>query len=119
MKKLSTKEMEIQIIRQLVTDALQNGYAVAHHDGEEFTTFSQMGEDTKLEDEIERIMREIHSTDEETLVFKKNGRIVGSVDLVYGNDGFDAIANHTDFPEMEKLLAGANALADALEEQYA
>lgn len=119
MKKLSIKEMEIQIIRQLVTDALQNGYAVAHHDGEEYTTFSQMGEDTKLEDEIERIMREIHSTDEETLVFKKNGRKVGAVDLVYGNDGWNVIHDATLSPEMEKLLNGAAHIADALEEQYA
>ena len=48
MIKLTINEMETQIIKQLVADALANGYAVALHDGVEYVTFSQMGEDTEI-----------------------------------------------------------------------
>ena len=75
-----------------------------------------MSDDTNLEEEVERIMREIQSTDMEALVFRKNGLRTGSVDLIYGNSGYDVISNHTDSPEMDKLLQGANALAEMLEE---
>ena len=62
-------------------------------------------------------MREIHSTDEETLVFKKNGKHVGSVNLIYGNTGFDVISDHTESDDIYSLLEGAESLANALEDE--
>ena len=50
MKRMTRFEMETMIIKQLVADALSNGYAVAHHDGDEYTTFSQMGSDTNIDE---------------------------------------------------------------------
>lgn len=101
--------IERRIIKKLVQDAIAAGYCVSHHNGEEYTV--------RCSRDPAAIMAVIAQTDEETLTIRKeNMQRVGWVHLVYGNDGHDVIADHTDNPEMTALLSGATSLADQIAE---
>lgn len=104
---------ERAIIGQIITDALARNYAVSVYDGEEWTINTSTHRPT--------IEQAIGTTDTTTLRFRAlnkldptNGKpvVVGSVFLVHGN-GADVISDHTDTPDMDRLLAQASALADA------
>lgn len=110
----TVNEMERAIIRKLVEDALRDGYAVKHNDGEEYTIKVESLNGNNVSTLVDAIMQEIHSTDEEYLVLYKGQSRIGSVSLVYGNSGWDVIADHTDTVEMRELLKGAEALAESL-----
>lgn len=115
---MSTKvrRMERMIVTKLVEDALDLGYMVVLHDGEDKAADAYLDATTSKEHEVEQIMQMIRATDEERLIFFKDGKRVGSVLLVYGNDGHDVIADHTASDEMDKIVLGASALADTLAE---
>jgi len=126
---MSTKvrRMERMIVTKLVEDALDLGYMVILHDGEDKVAVAFMdGNTTKgreveqiirmKETEVAQIIRMFRATDEERLIFFKDGKRVGSLLLVYGNDGHDVIADHTSNDEMDKIVSGASALADTLAE---
>jgi hypothetical protein len=97
------------LLKRLVSDALFfHGYSVSHSDGEALTIARARG--------IGPIMAQLHACDEEGLIFHDaDGKRVGVVSLVYGNHGYDVIADRTDNALMSTLLAGAEGLADSLE----
>lgn len=104
--------VERAIIRQAVTDILAAGYTIRVHDGEEWAT--------RRLDNMEAIMDGLMSTDEEMLAvyYMDEGgdwKRIGSVSLIYGNDGHDVIADYSVI--LGDVLAGANALADGLSEE--
>ena len=115
---MSTKvrRMERMIVTKLVEDALDLGYMVVLHDGEDKVADAFMDGNTTKEHEVAQIIRMFRATDEERLIFFKDGKRVGSLLLVYGNDGHDVIADHTANDEMDKIVSGASALADTLAE---
>lgn len=110
--------LERAVIRKAVHDILaakpEGGrYVVSVYDGEEIAVLHSA--------ELLPVMAEIGACDEEYLhlYFKPDTasvpmRRVGWAMLIYGNDGWDVIADHTSTIEMEELLAGANQLADEL-----
>jgi hypothetical protein len=99
-------EIERAIIERLVSDALFFGYSVSHSDGEALTV--SRSRDTAP------IMTQLHACDEEGLLFyDEEGGRVGAVSLVYGNGGYDVIADYTVNERMTALVAGAERLADA------
>ena len=108
----ATKQIERAIVRKIVEDALDMGYNVTHSDGEDYTITVRIDENTTKQEAVEDIMDELHATDEEYLFFFKSGKRVGSVTLIYGNDGHDVIADNTATDEVERILAGATELAD-------
>ena len=111
------EEFETAIIRTLVEDALDRGYVVRHNDGEDWTALASLTEHTTKEKETKAIMDEIRATDEESLHFwGPNGKI-GSVLLVYGNDGYDVIADHTATDEMDELVSGATELSEHFQDR--
>jgi hypothetical protein len=101
--------IERAIIERLVSDALFfQGYSVSHSDGEAITVSRSR--------DIAPIMAQLQAYDEEGLIFHDaQGLRVGVVSLVYGNSGYDVIANHTVNERMSALVAGAERLADTLE----
>ena len=107
------QRMERAIIKTIIEDALEMGYTVSHNDGESMTTSARVDDVTTKEDAVSKLLKEIQACDEEYLYFHKNGRAIGFVLLVYGNDGYDVVADHTDSHEMDQILAGANELADS------
>lgn len=106
--------MERAIIKTLIEDALDDGCAVKHNDGEDDTVmiYYDPTDGVAKETLVDIVMRELHTTDEQYLIFYKGESKIGWVHLVYGNDGYDVIADHTDSDEMERLVAGAMELAE-------
>ncbi len=102
--------MERAIIRKALEDLIAADCKVRHNDGEDFTT-------PHIQD-IELLMRELMATDEEVLrvYFKDDEGIphTGSIVLIYGNDGWDVIADNSVC--LEPWLAGASALAEQFAE---
>lgn len=98
--------VERAIVRRIVLDALDLGALISVHDGEEWAL--------RKSNDMEQIMDEIMSTDMDTLVFHSAGMVVGNVTLIYGNDGYDVIADHSSNPDMEELLEGAEKMADKI-----
>jgi hypothetical protein len=96
--------IEKKIVSIIVTDALAQGYTVAIDNGGD--------EPTDKMSDFKTIMAETMHTDEEALrFFDRNGVYIGSVFLVYGNDGFDAIADYSARDEIVKILGRAEAFA--------
>jgi hypothetical protein len=102
-------EIERAIVERLVSDALFfHGYSVSHSDGETLTVARSR--------DIGPIMAQLHSAGEESLTFyDADGHHVGAARLVYGNDGYDVIADRTVNDQMTALIAGAEKLAGSLE----
>lgn len=107
--------IERAIIRRAVRDILaahDGAYCISVSDGESWPV--------KRSRDLDTIMANIGACDEETIVVRhitqssEAGAKVGSIYLVYGNDGWDVIADHTDSPLMRELLTDANNLADVL-----
>jgi hypothetical protein len=106
-------EIERAIIERLVSDALFfHGYTVSYSDGEALIV--------ERSRDIGPIMAQLHSHDEESLTFHDSaGHRVGAVSLVYGNDGYGALAGPTVNDQMVALVAGARRLAESLEAEAA
>jgi len=99
--------IEQKIVSLIVADAIEQGYSVRIDNGDEEYFMSQ---------DYDEVMRNALATDEEVLGFYKDGNRVGSVWLVYGNDGWDAICDHTDNTMTHRILSRAEAYALAEEE---
>ena len=101
--------VERQIVERVVDDALAAGFLLSVDNG---------GYDFEilLSSDRTAVLAEMFATDEEYLyLYRKNQQYAGSVYLVYGNDGWDVICDHS--VALTDLLAGASALADELEEK--
>jgi len=96
--------IERLIVLALIDHALAEGYELSVHDGEERHPWTT--------DRAE-VVAAIMETDEDHLRFRKNKKNAGWVRLVYGNDGWDVIADNT--LNLEGLLAPIEKLALSLE----
>jgi hypothetical protein len=109
--------IERAIVRRAVRDILaahDGAYCISVYDGEEYPV--------KRSRDLDQIMADVGQCDEEMLYVRHVGKDgvtgtrVGGIALVYGNGGWNVIADHTDTPLMAELLAGAGHLADSLGE---
>jgi hypothetical protein len=107
-KTASDADCELHIIRALVTAVLSKGLTVSVYDGGAWPV--------KRSSDISTIMSALHSTDEEELMIRDATRRVGSVYLIYGNQPWEVIADHTDTPKMLEVLEPAEAAAKQIEE---
>lgn len=107
-----TPVIERSIVYQIVLRAINLGYLVSVHDGEERVV-------KKSQDEKE-IMAAIMSTDDDVLTIYDGNTIeekkIGFISLVYGNDGDDVISDYTANPEMEAFLEPIQDFCTALSE---
>ena len=107
---------ERAIAERLVTDAIALGYQVSVNDGEEWTV--------KRSTDSKAIMAALFSTDEDYIRIRKDGEetSVGTFTLIYGNDGWDVIADWSYSVEteavMQRIQRGASELATAIEIKY-
>ena len=100
------RSLERRIIRAVVNDALKQGYTVTVYDGQ--------GPDALALDKSTRqadIMAAIMSTDEDLMVFHKDGRRAGVIYFVYGNDGYDVICDHTANDATYAIIKRADEIA--------
>lgn len=97
--------VERAIVRSACTALLAAGLLISVHDGEDTPL--------KKSSDLGAIMEAIQSTDEDALlVYEANGDRMGTVSLVYGNDGHDLIADSSS--NLDDLLLGTSKLADEL-----
>ena len=107
---------ERAIAERLVTDAIAQGYQVSVNDGEAWVV--------KRSTDSKAIMAALFSTDEDYIRIRKEGEegSVGTFTLIYGNDGWDVIADWSYSAEteaqMEQIQRGAALLGTAIETKY-
>lgn len=104
------QRIERAIVGRAVRDLLKAGHSLSVNDGEAFPIIRSRN--------ATAIMRALFSVDCERIYVHRmpDGRRIGWLFLVYGNDGPDVIADHT--LSIEPLLAGAVACADTLEARH-
>jgi len=97
------QEIERKIVTQIITDALAKGYTLGVNDGEEIT----------LErcNDPETILKALFTTDDDwLLVYAADGKRIGWVRLIYGNDGYDVVNDHT--TNLADIMTEADKLSD-------
>lgn len=88
-------QTESKICRRLVATILKAGHMISVCDGEEWTV--------KLSRNSRQIIRALFTTDSDLLGIRNAmGESLGYVELIYGNDGFDVIADYSE--SLESLL---------------
>jgi hypothetical protein len=94
-----TSPIEVTICNRLVTKALQAGYMISVHDGEEYAL--------KRSTSKRAVIEAMRSTDADTIVFRNaDGSKAGAMLLIYGN-GEDVISDYSDNAAMNALAAAA------------
>ena len=105
------KKIEKQIVKQFVGDAIKAGYAISLDNGGD-------GFEFKDATDVNFVMGEMFATDEERVYLSKDGKQCGVVHMVYGNDGWDVMADygwrrsHED--ALDEIMTVASRLADKL-----
>lgn len=80
--------IEGRVARKVIKAALALGYLISVHDGEEVTV-SKSRDAKAIEDAM-------FTTDEDTLLIHiPNGKRIGNIFFVYGNDGWDVINDYS------------------------
>ena len=81
-------KIENKILDHIVGTALRNNWSVSVHDGADWVL-----EKSKVFADIRKSMQ---AFDEDQLAFRdSNERVLGRIFLIYGNDGYDVINDHT------------------------
>lgn len=86
-KLTNDQRIENAIIRRTIKDALKAGYVLSVDDGGEVV----LRDSNKIKD----IFAAMKSTDEDRLLFRKDGKYVGMVYFVYGNAGYEVINDYS------------------------
>ena len=98
--------IERAIVRQCIADLLAAGYFLTVDDGESYPVDHSR--------DAAEILGAMFSVDQEVLIaYRLDGKRVGSVFFVYGNDGWDVINDYS--TGLEDALANTMALAESLE----
>ncbi len=95
------KDLEKKIAKQLLVDGIAAGYTIVVNNGE---TKSEKSTD------VEYLLSEMFATDEERLIFYKEDKRFGWVFLVYGNGGWDVIADYT--TNLQHIMANCERISD-------
>lgn len=93
------QDLERRITDEIVKALFQHGYVVRIHDGEEFCT-------KRISDPV-AVQRAVQSTDEDTIFVYhagEDGPHIGTISLVYGNEGHDVVSDYTYVPELHDLI---------------
>jgi hypothetical protein len=104
---MKIQEAERKIARKFIDDAIAAGHTIDVFDGEAVAL--------KGSADADKIIGAMFSTDSDSLIIKKENKRVGSVYFVYGNSGWDVIADYS--LDLHDLLQGAGQLAEQLESQ--
>jgi hypothetical protein len=98
--------LEKRIARVIVRDAIKAGY---------FLNVNNGGDENELLMPVgypEMVLEKMFQTDEEHLLIYNptNGKQIGWVFFVYGNDGWDVVNDYT--TNLESIMRNANKIAD-------
>lgn len=95
---------EQKIVKQVLKDAIKEGYLLVVNDGEE-----EFAPTTNVKEAYDNLF----AVDESHLILMKDGKYFGWVYFVFGNSGWDVISDYT--VNLEEFLTNANKLADKFE----
>lgn len=105
-------QIERTIVCKIVDSALRGEYLVSISNGGE-------GMEVDKSSSLTTILDHLHICDVEHIYFhNQNGEYAGSVVMVYGNDGWDVIADCTCNIEIDTILADALEFANRMEEEH-
>lgn len=97
--------IERAVVRHAATALIAAGCELRLHDGEDFST--------ERTTSVDLIMAELMATDDEHLwVYGPDDSSKGWIYLVYGNDGYDVISDHS--VSLTELLKSTDAFSDTL-----
>ena len=99
--------IERRIVGMIIQDALAQNY--------EIEVFTGDDENPLVSTSFVELLNEAMSADECSFAFFKPDGWCGSVYFVFGNDGFDVIADHTDNKETRAIIRRAEAYAETAE----
>lgn len=108
---MSIESMERQVIKALVTEAFKRGFTkvIIDNGGDD--------DDRITCTNLEEVMSSIQQTDEEHMFFAHpDVAKMPCVYLVYGNDGYDVIADHSS--SLNEMIDTIQPLIDTLEAQF-
>lgn len=105
---ISKRRMEHDIVSALIKAAIADGYSISVYDGDAYHI--------KKSTDMGNIIDALFSVDEEYLHLAKEGSSGGVVMLVYGNDGWDVIADYTG--GVEHLMVEPDKLSAKYQEEY-
>jgi hypothetical protein len=108
-------KIESHIARTIVKTAIALGYSVTIDNGGGWNGEYEVERETNPR----KACKALGATDEEKIFFHKGPHKAGVVLLVYGNDGFDVIADHSLSYEVNEILTPALSLAEKYEKVYA
>lgn len=100
--------IEQVIIHALVGVILTHGYKITVDFGDGVNAAVQPVDS----DDFSEIWLALQTVDEETLCVMKNGKRVGDILLVYGNDGYDVIADYSDNQLINGFVDAVEGLSD-------
>jgi len=108
---VETRQMiEREIIAALAQAAISRGYSVAIDNGEELKPRTKS---------LEVVMGQVMETDTETMVaYNDELTAMGWFDLVYGNDGWDVVADHSTDKFAEEAMLEAEPVISKWERLY-
>ena len=101
------QKIEETIVSQLIKDALDFGYTLGVHNGNERVISNS--------NDSKKILEEMFTVDEEHLIFYMEGKLVGAVFLVYGNCGYDVICDYS--VKLEHIMDNVDKLFDKYENE--
>lgn len=103
--------LETQIVNKLLAEILIAGHRVRIENG---------GDEDFESNDLNLLMKEVNATDEEyiNIVDSVTGDIIGWFWLVYGNDGYDVIADHTCNNDTMAIVDKVQPLIDQLEQEW-
>ena len=97
--------LERKIVGKIVEAALAEGNMLSVYDGEEYPI--------KRSRDYDAIMGAIMSTDEDVLRIRDaDGNSLGSILLVYGNDGWDVVCDYSG--ELSSMMEGVDEYIESL-----
>lgn len=83
----TVRKTEILIAMDCVMTLISDGFTIGVYDGQEIVL--------KNSTNLSEILDKLGSTDEDQLIAYKDGKRFGWIQFVYGNDGWDVIADHS------------------------
>lgn len=104
-KAKTVPEIEAEIMQRVIDDAIAAGYALTVHDGG--------GNTVTASRDREAVFKALRTTDEDFLKLSRDDQDFGWAMFVYGNDGWDVIADYT--TNLDAIVKGAEAIADRLQ----
>jgi hypothetical protein len=120
MEKPTKQEMERQIVEAVIDEALRLGYNITVWDGDDDPSLEKSTDRQSILDATLNVTDEIVFTFRHSDHSGPGGQIgdrLGWVQFVFGNDGYDVIADSVETSHVELICQKANDLSNQFAEQ--